>query len=412
MRSSGCRFTPYLPISPFPNPDPMRFSEPTTVMRRAFELAARGQGFVEPNPLVGAVLVDDELKLLGEGFHQQFGGPHAEIEAISDAVRRRRKKRLKEATLFVSLEPCCHFGKTPPCTQAILAAGIRKVVVGRTDPNPQVAGSGIAELRAAGIEVAVGMLEDEARQLTAPFAKRVTTGLPWVIAKWAMSWDGKIATGSGDSKWISNEASRAVVHQLRGRMDAILVGAETVRRDDPLLTARPAGSRVATRVVLDSIASLRSDSQLVRTVNEAPLLIIAGPDAPLDNVARLQAAGAEVCVLGGDAESTAQPTTLKELKKIRPAEPRAVLAELGRRGMTNILIEGGAAILGAFSDLDLIDEVHVFIGSKLIGGQTAPSPIAGVGCEPLSKARLMDDLRVETLDGDVFMSGRVRGHVW
>ena len=141
-------------------------------------------------------------------------------------------------------------------------------------------------------------------------------------------------------------------------------------------------------------------------------MIITGPDAPLDNVNRLQAAGVEVCVLSGDSESTAQPTTAKEIKKIRPAEPRAVLAELGRRNMTNILIEGGAAILGAFADLDLIDEVHVFIGSKLIGGQTAPGPIAGVGCEPLSKARLLDDLRVETLDGDVFLSGRVRGHVW
>lgn len=362
--------------------------------------------------MVGAVLVDNSLTLLGEGFHQQFGGAHAEVEAIRDAERRHRRNRLKDATLFVSLEPCCHFGKTPPCTQAVIAAGIRKVVVGRTDPNPQVAGGGIAELRAVGVEVEVGMLEAEAKQLTAPFAKRLTTGLPWVIAKWAMSWDGKIATGSGDSKWISNEASRAVTHQLRGRMDAILVGAETARRDDPLLTARPAGPRIATRVVLDSIASLRTDSQLVQSIGDAPLLIITGPDAPLDNVNRLRTAGAEVCVLGGDSESMAQPTTAKELKKIRPAEPRAVLAELGRRGVTNVLIEGGAAILGAFSDLDLIDEAQVFIGSKLIGGQAAPGPIGGAGCEPLSKARLLDGPRVEMLDGDVHLSGRVAGHVW
>lgn len=362
--------------------------------------------------MVGAVLVDESLSLLGEGFHQQFGGPHAEVEAIANATKRRRKKKLKDATLFVSLEPCCHFGKTPPCSQAILAAGIRKVVVGRTDPNPQVSGGGIAELRAAGVEVEVGMLEAEAKQLTAPFAKRVTTGLPWVIAKWAMSWDGKIATGSGDSKWISNEASRAVVHQLRGRMDAIVVGAETARRDDPLLTARPAGPRVATRVVLDSIASLRTDSQLVRTAKEAPLLILAGPDAPTDNVARLRAAGAEVCVLGVDANQAAAPATAKDLKRIRPVEPHAALVELGRRGMTNILIEGGAVILGAFADLDLIDEVQVFIGSKLIGGQAAPGPIGGSGCEPLSKARLLDNSRVEMLDGDVHLSGRVAGHVW
>ena len=390
----------------------MRFPDRPSVMRRAFELAARGQGFVEPNPMVGAVLVDESLSLLGEGFHQQFGGPHAEIEAIADATKRRRKKKLKDATLFVSLEPCCHFGKTLPCSQAILAAGIRKVVIGRTDPNPQVAGGGIAELRAAGVEVEVGLLEDEAKRLTAPFAKRVTIGLPWVIAKWAMSWDGKIATGSGDSKWISNEASRAVVHQLRGRMDAIVVGAETARRDDPLLTARPAGARVATRVVLDSIASLRTDSQLVRTASESPLLILTGPDAPTDNVARLRAASAEVCLLGVDAEQSAAPATAKELRKIRPVEPLAVLAELGRRGMTNVLVEGGGAILGAFADLDLIDEVQVFIGSKLIGGQTAPGPVGGQGCDPLAKARLLEGLRVEVLDGDVQLSGRVAGHVW
>lgn len=362
--------------------------------------------------MVGAVLVDDSLNLLGEGFHPQFGGPHAEVEAIADATKRRRKKKLKDATLFVSLEPCCHFGKTPPCTHAILAAGIRNVVVGRTDPNPQVAGNGIAELRAAGVEVEVGLLEAEAKQLTAPFAKRLTTGLPWVIAKWAMSWDGKIATGSGDSKWISNEASRAVVHQLRGRMDAIVVGAETARRDDPLLTARPAGPRIATRVVLDSIASLRTDSQLVQTANETPLLILAGPDAPTDNVARLRAAGAEVCVLGIEAGQAAAPATAKDLKKIRPVEPLMALSELGRRGMTNVLIEGGAAILGAFADLDLIDEVQVFIGSKLIGGQAAPGPVGGQGCDPLAKARRLDDLRVEVLNDDVHLSGRVAGHVW
>lgn len=381
-------------------------------MRRAFELAARGQGFVEPNPMVGAVLVDESLTLLGEGFHSQFGGPHAEVEAFRDVERRRRKKRLKDATLFVSLEPCCHFGKTPPCSQAILSAGVRKIVVGRTDPNPQVAGAGIAELQAAGVDVEVGMLEDEAKLLTAPFAKRVTTGLPWVIAKWAMSWDGKIATGSGDSKWISNEASRAVVHQLRGRVDAVLVGAETARRDDPLLTARPAGARVATRVVLDSIASLRIDSQLVQTIEQAPLLIIAGPDSPTENVSRLRAAGAEVCVLGLDAGVSAAPANAKDLKKIRPIELLPALAELARRGMTNVLIEGGAAILGAFADLDLIDEVQVFVGPKLIGGQAAPGPIGGQGRDPLSKALLLVDQQVEFLDGDVHLTGRVRGHVW
>ncbi len=393
----------------------MRFPDQLSVMRRAFELAARGQGFVEPNPMVGAVLVDDQLRLLGEGSHQRFGGPHAEIEAIRDAEVRRKKqkkKRLKEATLFVSLEPCCHFGKTPPCTQAILAAGVRKVVIGRSDPSPHANGKGVAELRSAGIEVEVGLLEDEAKRLTAPFAKRVVTGLPWVIAKWAMSWDGKIATRSGDSQWISNEASRAVVHQVRGRMDAILVGAETARHDDPLLTARPPGPRTATRVVLDSIASLRTDSQLVRTAGEFPLLVIAGPDAPTANVTRLREAGVEVCVLADESTPLAPVSTAKDLKRIRPVEPQAALLELGRRGITNVLVEGGAAVLGAFADLDLIDEVLVFIGSKLIGGQAASGPMSGIGCDPLSQARRLDEVHVKLLDGDVFLSGRVRGHLW
>ena len=387
----------------------MPFLDRPSVMRRAFELAAQGQGFVEPNPMVGAVLVDDQMLVLGEGFHRQFGGPHAEIEAIRDAESRGNGDRLQEATLFVSLEPCCHFGKTPPCTNAILAAGIRKVVVGRADPAPHVNGGGIAELRAAGVDVEVGLLEAEAKRLTAPFAKRVTTGLPYVIGKWAMTWDGKIATRTGDSQWISNDASRAIVHQIRGRVDAVIVGAETARQDDPALTARPSGPRVATRVVMDSIASVRSDAKVVQTIDQAPLLIVSGPDTPADNMARLQAAGAEVCVLGADASP---PASAKDIKRIRHVNPHLLLEELGRRGMTNVMVEGGGAILGAFADLDLIDEVHVFLGSKLIGGQAAPSPISGLGCGTILQALSLEEVHVEVLDGDVHLRGVVRGHCW
>lgn len=391
----------------------MRFSDSSAVMRHACELAARGEGFVEPNPMVGAVLVDEGLRQLGAGFHQRFGGPHAEVEAITDAIRRRHRKKLASATLFVTLEPCCHFGKTPPCTQAILEAGIRRVVIGRLDPSPHANGKGIDALRAAGVEVEVGLLEEQAKRLTAPFAKRVATGQPWVIAKWAMSWDGKIATRSGDSQWISNEASRAVVHRLRGRVDAIMVGAETARRDDPLLTARPSGPRVATRVVMDSVASLQSDSQLVRTIDQAPLLVIAGPDAPTANVARLREAGADVCVLGDpNVDSQPRPESAKNLPRNRAVSPAEVLHELGRRGMTNVLIEGGATLLGSFADLDLIDEAHVFLGTKLIGGQAAPGPIAGLGRDPLSHALRLESVRVEVLDGDVHLMGRVAGHYW
>lgn len=390
----------------------MQFSDRRSVMARALELAAQGAGFVEPNPMVGAVLVDSNLQSLGEGWHRRFGGPHAEIEALRDAESHGHQQRLSDATLFVTLEPCCHFGKTPPCTKAILAAGIRKVIVGCSDPAPHVNGGGIAELRAAGVTVEVGLLESEARQLTAPFAKRVTTGLPFVIAKWAMSCDGKIATRTGDSQWISNEASRAIAHQLRGRMDAIIVGAETARRDDPLLIARPSGPRVATRVVVDSLASLALDSQLVRTVSRAPLLVVAGPDAPHDHVARLKAAGVEVCVLKAAPPTDTPPssgTVSKISGTIRPHRQvnlRELLAELGRRGMTNVLVEGGGRILGTLADDGLIDELHVFVAPRLIGGQTAASPVAGRGVEALSQARRLDNASVEILNGDIYLHGR------
>ena len=211
-----------------------RFGNAAAVMTRALELAARGIGSVEPNPPVGAVLVDDSLNLIAEGWHQRFGGPHAEIEAIAQAGNRARG-----STMYVTLEPCCHQGKTGPCTEAIVRVGIQTVVVALGDPFPEVDGKGIERLRSQGITVELGLHAKEAAALYAPFFKLVTSGRPWVHAKWAMSLDGKIATHSGDSQWISNEESRAIVHRLRGRMDAVLVGAGTAHRDDPLLTARP-----------------------------------------------------------------------------------------------------------------------------------------------------------------------------
>ncbi|MCS6853005.1 MAG: bifunctional diaminohydroxyphosphoribosylaminopyrimidine deaminase/5-amino-6-(5-phosphoribosylamino)uracil reductase RibD, partial [Gemmataceae bacterium] len=214
-------------------------------MARALELAERGRGHVEPNPLVGAVVVRDG-QIVGEGWHQRYGEAHAEVHALNAAGDAARG-----GTLFVTLEPCAHHGKTPPCTEAVVRAGIRKVVAAMLDPYCEVAGRGVAQLRAAGVEVELGVGEAEARRLNAPYLKLLTTGRPYVHAKWAMTLDGKIATGTGDSKWVSTEASRRRVHELRGRMDAIIVGRGTVRADDPQLTARPAGPRVALRVVLD-----------------------------------------------------------------------------------------------------------------------------------------------------------------
>src|SRR5947209_6440905 len=236
-------------------------------MRRALELAERGRGQVEPNPLVGAVVVRDG-RAVGEGWHQRYGQAHAEVNALAAAG-----EAAAGATVYVTLEPCCHHGKTPPCTDALLQAGIHRVVAAMTDPFPQVAGRGAEVLRAAGVEVALGVCEVEARRLNAPYLKLLATGRPYVHAKWAMTLDGKIATVGGDSKWISGEASRRRVHALRGRMDAIVVGSGTVRADDPLLTARPPGPRTPARIVLDSKAQISRESQLLRTLDQGSVIV-------------------------------------------------------------------------------------------------------------------------------------------
>lgn len=369
-----------------------QFVSPTDVMRHALNLARRGLGSVEPNPTVGAVVVDDQLRLLGAGWHQKYGGPHAEVFALREAG-----ERASGATLFVTLEPCCHHGKTPPCSRAVLAAGIRRVVVACSDPAPHVAGGGIDELRQAGVEVEVGLLECEARQLIAPFVSLVTRGRPWAHAKWAMTLDGKIAARTGHSQWISNPDSRTVVHQLRGRMDAIVVGIGTALADNPLLTARPPGPRMALRVVLDSRARLPLDSQLVRTAKEHPLLVVVTNRADADSVRALQATGAEVVTVAAD-----------ESGHCANAE---WLKDLAQRRLTNVLVEGGGSVLGSLWDDGLIDEVHAFVAPKLVGGSGA-SPIAGVGLAAISSHQTLRDVSVQRLSDDLLIHGFVaREHV-
>lgn len=357
-------------------------------MRRALELARQGQGYVEPNPMVGCVVVLG-AEIIGEGWHRRFGEAHAEIEALRMAGR-----RAAGATLLVTLEPCCHHGKTPPCTRAILEAGVRRVVAAQADPFPQVQGGGLAELRAAGVDVETGLLEEEARRLNAPYLKLVETGLPWVIAKWAMTLDGKTATRTGSSQWISNAESRRVVHRLRGRVDAILVGRETALLDDPLLTARPPGARVALRVVADTQGSLPSEHQLVRTAREVPVLVAVGPEVPQPDRERLAASGCELLPCPGTS----------------PAERiEALLRELGRRRMTNVLVEGGGRLLGSLFDAGRIDEAHVFVAPKLIGGAAARSPLGGEGVDEMALAFALDQPEVERLGDDVYIHGRVQG---
>jgi diaminohydroxyphosphoribosylaminopyrimidine deaminase/5-amino-6-(5-phosphoribosylamino)uracil reductase len=358
-------------------------------MRRALELAAYGKGRVEPNPLVGCVIARG-AEIIAEGWHRQYGGPHAEVDALAIAGN-----RAAGATVYVTLEPCCHFGKTPPCTGALITAGVRRVVAAMRDPFPAVSGQGEKELAAAGIEVQMGVLEEEARTLNAPYLKLTEWGLPWVIAKWAMTLDGKIATRTGESRWISSEASQKRVHELRGLVDAVIVGSRTAQRDDPLLTARPPGARRAVRVVVDSKATLSSGSQLVKSAHDVPVIVAAASSAPAESRQRLTAAGCEVLSLGGATHAE----RLLEL-----------LAELGRRRMTNMLVEGGGLLLGTFADLGQIDELHVFIAPRVIGGTSAPSPVGGAGVERLCQALSIETPQWRDSGGDLYLSGRVRAY--
>lgn len=359
-------------------------------MSHALALATRGQGSVEPNPTVGCAIVRDG-EIVGEGWHEYFGGPHAEVNALAMAG-----ERAAGATVYVSLEPCCHQGKTPPCTQALIQAGVARVVVAVADPFEQVSGRGIAALEAAGIECEVGAKGSDAAWLLGPYRKLIATGRPWVIAKWAMTLDGKLATHTGDSQWISSETSRAVVHQLRGRVDAVVVGSRTACVDNPLLTARPANlgdvKRIATRVVVDSAALISLESRLVQTAPDVPVLLAAGVDAPQDACNRLASAGVDVLRCPGSTHA----------ERIA-----ALLDEMGRRRMTNVLVEGGSQLLGTMFDMRVVDEVHVFIAPKLAGGTAAPGPIGGAGVERMSAALKLADLTIEELDGDVYVHGRI-----
>jgi diaminohydroxyphosphoribosylaminopyrimidine deaminase/5-amino-6-(5-phosphoribosylamino)uracil reductase len=352
-------------------------------MRQALDLAERGRGCVEPNPLVGAVVVRDG-HLVGEGWHQRYGQAHAEVNALAAAGETARG-----ATLYVTLEPCCHHGKTPPCTDAVLRAGVRRVVVAMSDPFPAVAGNGTELLRAAGIAVQVGVCEAEARRLNAPYLKLLAAGRPYVHAKWAMTLDGKIATRSGDSRWISNEESRRRVHELRGRMDAIVVGIGTALADDPQLTARPPGPRTAVRVVLDGKGRLPPAGRLASSARQTPVLVATAAALP-ENIAELRECGCEVLALpGGDGR----------------VDVSALLAEMGRRRYTNVLVEGGAGVLGSFRDAGAIDEVHVFVAPRLAGGAEARTPMGGRGVEWIAEALRLAEWRFEDVAGDLYVRG-------
>lgn len=318
------------------------------MMRRAIRLARKGEGRVEPNPMVGCVVAKGE-QVVGEGSHRRFGGDHAEVEALRASGRRARG-----ATVYVSLEPCCHEGKTPPCTEALIKAGVARVVVPMRDPNPLVCGKGLRRLRAAGIEVTCGVGRAEASEVLAPFLIRSRLGRPYVIAKWAQSLDGKLATASGDSQWISGPRARKLVHRIRARVDAIVVGSATAAIDDPLLTARDVAlRRRALRVVLDSRCRLSLSSQLVKTAAKYPTMILTSRSgAATPEAARLAQRGVEIVSVRAGADGL---------------NLRDCLRALAQRGATNVLVEGGAKVLGAFFRARLVDEAQIFVAPIMIG---------------------------------------------
>jgi diaminohydroxyphosphoribosylaminopyrimidine deaminase/5-amino-6-(5-phosphoribosylamino)uracil reductase len=419
-------------------------------MRLALKLASRGAGWVSPNPMVGAVVVRDG-EIVGRGWHRRYGAPHAEVEALAQAGERARG-----ATLYVTLEPCNHQGLTPPCTQAVLAAGVSRVVIAMADPNPRVTGGGAAWLADRGLAVTLGILEEEARRLNEAWIKWVTSGLPFVIAKAACSLDGRIATVTGESQWLTGVAARTFGHRLRHECDAVLVGVGTVLADDPQLTVRLGGERRRSaegrmkgsptgapspqtpppptpgegrreilpvpeaepqvpmtltttgmppraasrprakdplRVVLDSQLRIPLTARLLHLESPAPTLIATTPQAPAERVLELRDLGAEVLILPEDRGRVA----------LLP-----LLERLGRRPVTSLLVEGGAETLGSFFDARLVDRFYFFYAPKILGGKEGYPMIAGQGVRHLAEAHLARDLTVRRLGPDILLTGRLR----
>ena len=362
------------------------------LMDLALRLAKRGQGKVEPNPLVGAVVVS-RGQVIGQGYHQRFGGPHAEINALDDC-----KESVAGASMYVTLEPCCHQGKTPACTKALIQAGLAEVIVATKDPSAKVCGKGIEQLIHAGVKVTVGPSGPKARRLNAGFFKLHRRGRPFVLLKWAQSLDGKIATHPGQDRWISNEKSRRFVHQLRRNCQAILVGIGTVLADDPLLTARPGlRGRASLRIVVDSKLRLPVESQLVRTANQSPLLIATTKQALNNHKSSakiLKDAGAELCAVNSGPGLVDVPR---------------LLDILGDRQVSNLLVEGGSEILGEFISQGLADEVCTFVCPKLIGPGPVTEPLAKTKPIGPNDALSLENVSIRRFDNDVLIRGDLPG---
>ena len=357
------------------------------MMARAISLARNGLGRTSPNPLVGAVIVRDG-RIVAEGWHRKAGTPHAEIHALNMAGELARG-----ATVYVSLEPCAHYGRTGPCARALVEAGVSRVVVAMTDPNPKVAGKGIAILQEAGIEVTTGVLEQEARQLNEVFLKWMTTGLPFVALKTAMTLDGKIATAAGQSQWITNEASRYETHRLRDIFDGILVGINTALADNPSLTTRlkEYQGRNPVRIVVDSRARLPLTAKLV-TDGAARTIVAVTEQAPAERVEALRSAGVEIIVAGSSNH----------------VDMQSLMEQLGAMKISSVLVEGGGSVNFSLLQAGLVDRVYAFIAPKLVGGRDALTPVEGEGFQELDRAVELENIQLRQLGSDVLLTGIVK----
>jgi diaminohydroxyphosphoribosylaminopyrimidine deaminase/5-amino-6-(5-phosphoribosylamino)uracil reductase len=359
-------------------------------MRSALALARKGLGRSSPNPAVGAVVVKSG-RIIGRGYHAKQGEPHAEIHALNEAGA-----AAKGATIYVTLEPCHHQGRTPPCTRAIQEAGIARLVYGASDPNPKVAGGGAAYLAAQGLAVKAGVLREACEHEHRFFFKHITSGLPYVVLKTAATLDGKTAAHTGDSRWVTGGEARRQVHRMRSWLDAICVGSGTALADDPQLTCRLLGGRDPLRVVVDSKLILPPTAKVLDPSSQAGCLVACGPKAPAKRRAALENAGAQVLAL---PEGPRGGVDLAEL-----------MAELGRRGVTSLLLEGGAGLAWGFLSQGLIDEVVYFYAPKLIGGAAAPGMIAGAGFASIAEAVELEKPKLRRVGDDIMMQARVKKH--
>lgn len=355
-------------------------------MTRALELAELGRGRTNPNPMVGAVIVKNG-KIIGEGYHERYGEAHAEVNAFKNAT-----EDVTGADMYVTLEPCSHYGKTPPCADLIIAKKIKRVVIGTLDPNPLVAGKGIKKLEAAGIETLIGVLDEENRELNEIFMKYISQKHPFVLLKSAMSLDGKIATVSGQSRWISNETSRAHAHGLRNRYMAIMVGIQTVLADNPELTCRLPNARNPLRIIVDSTLRIPEDARVLQDQERAPTLIAVAKAADDAKKQRLIARGIKIMELPG----TDKRVDLAELFR-----------QLGASGIDSVLVEGGATLAFSVLESGAVDKICCYIAPILLGGVNAPTALGGAGIAELTEAVRLKDIQITQLENDICVIGKV-----